>query len=38
MPTIKLYTRRNCPICEPVKTALGNLPDRGADCSSAENS
>lgn len=26
MPTIKLYTSRNCPICEQVKAALKDLP------------
>lgn len=26
MPTIKLYTSRNCPVCEQVKTALKDLP------------
>lgn len=26
MKSIKLYTSRNCPICEQVKTALKDLP------------
>ena len=26
MNPIKLYTSRNCPICEQVKKALNNLP------------